>query len=53
MNNWLSDFTYRIDIPIWIFLVAGTVAMTIALLTIGTQAFRAARANPVDSLRDE
>lgn len=53
MNNWLNDFTYRIDIPIWIFFVAGTVAMTIALLTIGTQAFRAARANPVDSLRDE
>lgn len=53
MNNWLNDFTYRIDIPIWIFFVAGTVAITIALVTVGTQALRAARANPVDSLRDE
>ncbi|MCY4778073.1 ABC transporter permease [Sphingobacterium sp. UT-1RO-CII-1] len=53
MNKWLNDFTYRINIPIWIFIVAGTVAITIALLTVGTQALRAARANPVDSLRDE
>lgn len=53
MNKWLQDFAYRINIEWWMFVLAGITALTIALLTIGFQAVKAAVANPVDSLRDE
>lgn len=53
MDKWLEDFTYRIDASWWIFVLTGTIAIFIALLTVSTQAVRAARANPVDSLRNE
>jgi putative ABC transport system permease protein len=53
MYEWLTDFAYRIRIN-WIdFLIAGLLAVMIALLTISINAVRAARANPVDSLRAE
>ncbi|WP_257666727.1 ABC transporter permease [Parapedobacter tibetensis] len=53
MNQWLADFAYRIDIEWWMFAGAGLAAMVVAVLTVGSQAIRAAMANPVDSLRDE
>jgi putative ABC transport system permease protein len=53
MHNWLQDFAYRIQIPWWIFLVAGFLAAMVALVTIGLQAIRAALANPVKNLRSE
>jgi ABC-type antimicrobial peptide transport system permease subunit len=53
MDNWLSGFTYRIHITGWVFLVAGVLAIAIALLTVGYQSVRAALANPVRSLRSE
>ncbi|MFD0793927.1 ABC transporter permease [Mucilaginibacter litoreus] len=53
MHKWLQDFAYRIDIQWWVFLVAGVLAMIIALTTISFQAIRAALANPVKSLRSE
>ena len=53
MNKWLNDFAYRIDINWWIFMTAGIIALVITLLTISAQAVKAARANPVDSLRSE
>lgn len=53
MNRWLANFAYRMDIPWWIFVVAGLVAMIIALLTLSWQAVRASLANPVESLRDD
>ncbi|MGZ5285730.1 MAG: ABC transporter permease [Flavisolibacter sp.] len=53
MSNWLEDFAYRISIPWWVFLFAGVVAALIAFATISLQAVRAARANPVKSLRTE
>jgi putative ABC transport system permease protein len=53
MYNWLQDFAYRINIQIWVFAVAGVLAVLIALLTIGIQALKAAVANPVKSLRTE
>jgi putative ABC transport system permease protein len=53
MNKWLQDFAYRIDMPWWIFIVAGLIAAIIALLTISIQAIKAAVANPVKSLRTE
>jgi len=53
MNKWLEDFSYRIAISWWVFVAAGAASVAIAVLTISGQAIRAARANPVDSLRDE
>ncbi|MEO6328455.1 MAG: ABC transporter permease [Ginsengibacter sp.] len=53
MNSWLQNFQYRIEISWWIFLVAGLMALMIALITISFQAIKAAIANPVKSLRTE
>jgi putative ABC transport system permease protein len=52
-NNWLTGFAYRINISWWMFLLAGSLAMAIALATISVQAIKAALANPVKSLRTE
>ncbi len=53
MNRWLQNFAYRIEISWWVFALAGGLALVIALLTVSTQAIRAALANPVESLRYE
>jgi len=53
MHKWLEDFAFRVEISWWIFVVAGVVAMLIALLTVSFQAIKAAVANPVKSLRTE
>lgn len=53
MGRWLETFAYRVDMGVWVFLLAGLAALGIALLTIAIQAVRAATANPVKSLRYE
>lgn len=53
MDKWLQDFAYRVNIGWWVFLVAGVIALFIALITVGIQAVKAAIANPVKSLRTE
>ena len=53
MNNWLSQFAYKININWWIFFVAGCLSILIATITISLQTLRAANANPVKSLRTE
>jgi putative ABC transport system permease protein len=53
MHKWLSDFAYRISISWWVYAMAGLLAIMIAVITISIQAFRAAVANPVKSLRTE
>lgn len=53
MNWWLADFAYKITIGPWVFMVAGGLALLIALATVSWQSIRAALANPVDSLRSE
>jgi putative ABC transport system permease protein len=53
MNKWLQDFEYRISISAWVFIIAGIVAVLIALFTVSFQAIKAAVANPVKSLRTE
>jgi putative ABC transport system permease protein len=53
MHGWLQDFAYRINISPWLFIIAGSMAIVIALLTISFQAIKAAMANPVSSLRTE
>lgn len=53
MNEWLSNFAYRIDVTTWIFLTGIGTTLLIALVTVGYRSIRAAIANPVDSLRYE
>ena len=53
MNKWLQDFAFRIDIGWWVFALAGFIALLIAVLTVSSQAIKAALANPVKSLRTE
>ncbi|WP_431217235.1 ABC transporter permease [Puia sp. P3] len=53
MWRWLQDFSYRVPIYWWLFVVAGGGAVFIALSTVGWQAVRAARVSPVKSLRAE
>ena len=53
MNKWLQDFAYRVTMSWWIFVVAGSAALLIALLTVSFQALKAAVTNPVKSLRTE
>ncbi len=53
MNKWLQDFAYRVDIGWWVFVVAGLLAVLIAVITVSYQAIKAALANPVESLRSE
>ncbi len=51
ITKWLQGFAYRIDIAWWVFAVAGIAALSIALITVSSRAFKAAIANPVKSLK--
>jgi len=53
VHQWLLDFAYRTTMPWWIYPMGGFAAIAIALLTVGFQTIRAARANPVNSLKAE
>ena len=53
VGKWLQDFAYRTELSWWIFAAAGVSAVGIAFMTVAGQAFRAAQANPVQSLRSE
>ncbi len=53
MSRWLQGFAYRISIPWWLFVVAAVGNLTLSLLAVAYHSVRAARANPIDSLRNE
>jgi putative ABC transport system permease protein len=52
-NNWLQEYAYHINVEWWIFMIAGTCSVIIALITTSYQAIRAALINPVTCLRTE
>ncbi|MEM9298623.1 MAG: ABC transporter permease [Bacteroidota bacterium] len=53
MDQWLTSFAYRTEMSIWTFVLAGTAALGIALITVSYQSIKAAIVNPVRSLKDE
>ena len=53
MTTWRSGFAYQAPIPVWIFLVALALVGAITLLVVTLQSWRAANANPVESLKNE
>jgi len=52
-KNWLNNFTYRIDLTIWPFIISGIIAIIIALLSVTYKALKASSTNPVEALRYE
>ena len=52
-KNWLSNFSYQIDMPVLPFILATLLALIIALFTGSTQAYQAANSDPVDALKYE
>jgi putative ABC transport system permease protein len=53
MSKWLQAFAYKVDITWWMFALAGVIAVFIALITVSSQAIKAAVMNPVKSLKTE
>jgi len=53
MHRWLETFAYKTPLSWWIFALAGIIALTVALLTVSWQSWRAATRNPVEALRYE
>ena len=53
MSRWLQDFAHRINIGLSAFVLAGSIVLVLALMTVSYRAIKAARANPVDALRYE
>jgi hypothetical protein len=52
-NEILEQFAYRVDLPWWLAPATGLSALLLAILTVSTQSIRAARRNPVNSLKNE
>jgi len=53
MNRWLENFVYHASISLWPFALGGGLTLFISMTTVGFQALKAARADPVKSLRYE
>jgi putative ABC transport system permease protein len=53
MNNWLNNFAFRINIGVFVFVIAIVASVVIAWITVGYKSIKAAIANPVKSLRAE
>lgn len=53
MNHWLNDFAYKITLSWWMFTIPAVITLLIAFITMSYHSIKAAKANPVESLRDE
>lgn len=53
MNNWLENFEYRITISYWLFAISLVITLVLSWLSVSYISYRAARANPVDALKQE
>jgi len=52
-QRWLQNFAYETNLSWWIFILAGLLAVGIAIITVSWQTYKASRRNPVESLRYE
>ena len=53
VSSWLEGYAYHIRLSVWFFVIAGLAALLITWFTVGIQTIKAARINPVESLRSE
>ncbi|MGK7394524.1 MAG: ABC transporter permease [Candidatus Cyclobacteriaceae bacterium M3_2C_046] len=52
LQQWLNKFAFRIEIQVWYFIIAAVAALLVAWLTVASQAFKAAKVNPVNCLKE-
>jgi len=53
LSKWLENYIYRTSINYWVFLVTAAITMILAFITIAKISMKAAKANPINSLRNE
>ena len=53
MHDWLTNFSYRITLSPWIFIVTCSFALLVAILSVCLQIIKAVRTNPVESIKTE
>lgn len=53
MSNWLSNYAYKVDINLWMFVLEFLIIVLVVLATVGYRSLKAVAGNPVDSLRSE
>jgi len=53
LDDWLSNFFYRIEMPYWVFIASGILALIMALITVSYKAYRAAVSDPLNSIKYE
>jgi len=53
MNKWLGNFTFKIQLELWVFLMSAGIVLILSLVIVITQSFKAAVANPADALKYE
>lgn len=53
MKSWLDSFAYRMEMPVWPYLLAVLTSILLAILTVSMQTFKTARKNPVEALKYE
>jgi len=53
INFWLQDFAYKVEVKLWVFVIAGLLSLAIAIATVSLQSIKAALMNPVKSLKTE
>jgi putative ABC transport system permease protein len=53
INKWLQNYAYKTQMSWWVFALSGLIVLLVAVITVSWQSWRAARQNPVDSLRYE
>ena len=53
MTDWLSTYSYRIDLAWWIYLVAGLFCLVVSLVAVMAQSYKAANENPAGNVKAE
>jgi putative ABC transport system permease protein len=53
INDWLSQYAYRINLSVWPFMLAMFISMLITLVTVSLRSYRVAGTNPIDALKYE
>ena len=53
LNEWLQQFTYRVNVSIWVIILSAAGALTITIITVSFQTIRASMGDPAKSLRSE
>jgi putative ABC transport system permease protein len=53
MQNWLNAYAYRVDVSVFVYLLAGIIVITLSLVSVSYLSLRIAATNPVEVLKDE